>query len=135
VGAPDTFGPTIALYIPLQLLQIIIIIIIYHLYAVYLHIRIYPKETMFLRFIVLQLFCVYNLCYMFCTVRSMCAVSIVAVFCSSVVSCCTRIFSLLLLLLLLLIIIYLWEFYLAFSVDFCMLPTTRCVPLVSRITR
>ena len=55
---------------------------------------IYLKQTTFLGYIVLQLFCSYNLCYMYCslplkcvlyfyisTFCSMCAVSNMAVFC------------------------------------------------------
>jgi len=56
---------------------------------------IYPKQAMLLGYTVLQLFCIYNLCYMqwyvlyfyISTSRSMCAVPNIAVFCSSFMSC------------------------------------------------
>jgi hypothetical protein len=60
----------------------------------------YLRHTMFLRYTVLQLFCIYNLCYVQCyfavkyvlyfyisTFRSLCAVHNTAVFCSSLISC------------------------------------------------
>jgi hypothetical protein len=61
----------------------------------------YLKHTMFLRYILLQLFCIYSLCYMQCYfVREICfvllhqrfsqfvcAVRNMAVFCSSLISC------------------------------------------------
>jgi hypothetical protein len=65
---------------------------------------IYLKHTVALRYVVLQLFCSYNLCYtqccfpvsMFCTFtlvrtfRYTCAVPNMAVFCSFVISCLPR---------------------------------------------
>jgi len=76
MGAPDPFGPTVALYIPLQLLQLLeyIIIIIYQFYAGYLHIyternhvsRVYSIAVLCLQFVLLVMsfpcFVLYEVC-------------------------------------------------------------------------
>jgi len=61
---PEYFRKVISFFIELQILNIIIIIIIF-VFTFMQGITItYLKQTMFIGYIVLQMFCIYSLCYM-----------------------------------------------------------------------